>query len=60
MQLGVTMLEVGHVRAKSNSNILVKNVIDLFVSALAFYFVGFSFMKNAEGGFIGTGSYFFS
>jgi ammonium transporter, Amt family len=60
MQMGVTMLECGHVHSKSVSNILIKNVIDLFISALAFYLFGFSFMNNAQGGFLGTNVYFMS
>jgi Amt family ammonium transporter len=60
MQLGISMFECGQVNPQSTSNILVKNVSDLFISAIAFYFIGFSFMNRAQGGFIGSASYLLS
>lgn len=60
MQLGVTMLECGFLKSQSKSNILINNVLDLFVGAVAFYLVGFSFMNGSHGGFMGGGHFYFS
>jgi len=60
MQLGICMLECGFVTSNAASNILLKNIVDMFISAVAFYLVGYSFMNEAQGGFIGSGNYFFS
>jgi ammonia channel protein AmtB len=60
LQLGVTMLEVGQVSSRSTTNILINNIFDLVIGAIGFYFIGYGFMNNAAGGFIGDGSIFFS
>jgi len=59
MQLGFTMLECGIVREKNSSNILLKNLLDTCVGALAFYAIGYGFSVEADGGIIGT-KYFFA
>ena len=41
MQIGFTLLEVGSVSIKNTKNVLIKNVVDLCVSGLAFYALGF-------------------
>ena len=56
MQLGFALLENGMVRSKNSKNILIKNLFDTCIGALAFWLVGFgwAFGHTAEGGFIGT------
>ncbi|MBB3208696.1 Amt family ammonium transporter [Rhodopirellula rubra] len=44
MQAGFAMVEVGLNSAKNTVNILAKNVMDLSVGALLFFFVGFGIM----------------
>ena len=48
------MLESGSVREKNSSNILLKNVLDACVGAMAFYSLGYSFSVDLNGGIIGT------
>jgi len=61
MQAGFAMLEVGMNAAKNTINILFKNVMDLSVGVLLFFFVGFGLMypgADYEGkwfGFSGAG-----
>ena len=61
MQAGFAMLEVGMNAAKNTINILFKNVMDLSVGVLLFFFIGFGLMYpggDYEGkwfGFGGTG-----
>ncbi|QDT03009.1 Ammonium transporter NrgA [Rubripirellula lacrimiformis] len=65
MQAGFAMVEVGLNSAKNTVNILSKNVMDLAVGALLFFFVGFGLMypgsygevSNAYFSFGGTGIY---
>ena len=55
MQAGFTLLETGFTRAKNALNIVMKNVMDVSVGGLAFYFVGFGLMfGTTAGGWIGT------
>ena len=58
MQLGFIMLEVGTVGALNSRNIIFKNLIDAFVSALAFYVIGYTYAYGGSSGFIGSGNYF--
>lgn len=57
MQIGFAMFEVGSVRAKNTSNILLKSCIDIFTGVIAFYLCGFGMMNNLDGGIIGTGPF---
>jgi len=57
MQIGFTLLEVGSVSIKNTKNVLIKNVIDLCVSGLVFYCVGFALMHGPEGGFAGRSGF---
>lgn len=41
MKLGFALLEVGSVRNKNTSNILLKNVVDSVTGALIYYIIGF-------------------
>ncbi len=60
MQVGFTMLETGVVRKKNRNNILLKNLLDTCIGALAFYSMGFAFANQANGGIIGTNHFFAS
>ena len=60
MQAGFAMVESGFVRSKNTTNILMKNVLDCSVGAIAFFFVGWSFAYGASdssNGFIGLGNF---
>jgi len=59
LQAGFGLLEAGSVRAKNAKNIMIKNLLDAAVAALAYWAVGFAFAYG-EGGnpFIGL-SFFF-
>ena len=58
MQLGFVMLEVGTIRPKNGRNIIYKNLVDIFVCALTFYFVGYGHANNNDGGLWGSGGFF--
>ena len=42
MKLGFALLEVGSVRAKNTSNIMLKNIIDTVIGALMYFLIGFA------------------
>lgn len=50
MQAGFAMLEMGSVRAKHTKSILFKNICDLSVSALGWYFIGFGIAGEGASG----------
>lgn len=61
MQAGFAMLEAGTVQLKNTRNILLKNILDTVVSAVAFYATGYAFSfgyKSEEFGFSGYYQYF--
>ena len=62
MQLGFALVECGLVRNKNAKNILIKNLFDTCVGALAFWVLGFglAFGHEEKGGFIGTDSDMFA
>lgn len=43
MQAGFAMLELGSVRQKNAANILLKNLLDVSVSSIAWYALGYGF-----------------
>jgi ammonia channel protein AmtB len=51
--MGFLLLEVSVSRKKHSRNVLLKNLIDTFVSSLGFWIVGYHFSIGAEGGVIG-------
>lgn len=60
MQAGFAMLTAGSVRSKNTKNVLLKNVLDACVGAMAYYVFGFAFAygdDTAAPGFIGSGPY---
>ena len=58
MQLGFSFLEVGSIHPKNKANILIKNLLDTYIGALAFYALGFAFANEGGGGLIGGGQFF--
>ncbi|ASB50616.1 MULTISPECIES: ammonium transporter [Marinilabiliaceae] len=61
MQAGFGMVEAGFTRAKNVGNIIMKNLMDLSIGSLVFWFVGFSIMFGPSvGGFIGGFNFFFT
>ncbi len=60
MQAGFTLLEAGYTRAKNIANIAMKNIVDLFIGAIAFWAVGYSLMYgNSVSGFFGEITLFY-
>ena len=47
MQLGFCLLEVGAIHPKNNANILLKNLVDTFIGAIAYYSIGYSIANNS-------------
>ena len=56
--MGFSFLEVGSIHPKNKANILIKNLLDTYIGALAFYALGFAFANDAQGGLYGTGQFF--
>lgn len=58
MQAGFAMLTAGSVRSKNTKNVLLKNVLDACVGALAYWVFGWAFAYGENGNkFIGSGQY---
>ena len=59
MQAGFAMVECGFTRSKNAGNIVMKNMMDFCVGAVAYFAVGFAFMYGAQAsGLIGTDGFF--
>ncbi|XP_077977459.1 putative ammonium transporter 1 [Glandiceps talaboti] len=58
MQCGFAFLEAGSVRSKNTTNILIKNLLDVSIGAIAYYAVGYAFSFGSGNFFIGY-EYFF-
>ena len=55
MQAGFAMVEGGFCRAKNNTNLMMKNLMDMAVGSIAYFAIGFGLMYGASaGGLIGT------
>ena len=50
MQLGFSFLEVGSINPKNRTNILIENLLDTYIGALAFYAIGFAISNDAQVG----------
>ncbi|CAN8068499.1 unnamed protein product [Agarophyton chilense] len=61
MQAGFAMLTAGSVRSKNTKNVLLKNVLDACVGAIAYYLFGYAFAYGETeiraNDFIGSGNY---
>jgi Amt family ammonium transporter len=58
MQAGFAMVETGFTRAKNAANIMMKNLMDFSLGALAFWAIGFGLMFGASNGFTGWSNFF--
>ena len=62
MQAGFSLVEAGIIRAKSVANVMMKNLMDLCLGALAFFAVGFAIAFGGDmsgiGKFIGGSGWF--
>lgn len=59
MQAGFAMVELGLTRAKNAGNIIMKNLMDFSVGAIAYWAVGWALMYGASiGGFVGGSDFF--
>ncbi len=55
MQAGFTALESGVTRSKNSINVAMKNLVDLILSVLVFWLIGYGLMfGSSAGGFMGT------
>ena len=58
MQAGFGLVEAGMVRAKNAGNLLMKNLMDFSLAALAFFSVGYAIMWGQGNSFIGMEGWF--
>src|SRR6056300_1331208 len=59
MQAGFTLVESGMTRSKNVVNIAMKNILDIAVGSLVFWFVGYSLMYGSTNGWIGWSGFMF-
>lgn len=58
MQAGFAMLEMGSVRSKNAMNILIKNLLDIAITTIIWFFCGYGFaMGNSWHSLIGTSEF---
>lgn len=57
MQLGFAMVEAGFTQAKNAVNIIMKNLMDFSLGAIAFFLVGFGLMFGHTNGWFGTSNF---
>uniref|UniRef100_A0A7S1D705 Ammonium transporter n=1 Tax=Cyclophora tenuis TaxID=216820 RepID=A0A7S1D705_CYCTE len=58
LQAGFGLYEVGSVREKNAQNIMLKNMMDVCVSAIAYWSVGYAFAWGDGNSYIGTQNFF--
>ncbi|XP_034252302.1 putative ammonium transporter 1 [Thrips palmi] len=54
MQAGFTCLEAGSIRSKNVTNIVLKNVLDMFISGILYWLVGFALAFGSGSGPLGA------
>lgn len=52
-QIGYMMVEMGTIKTVNNTDLFLKHVIVMAISALSFFFVGYGFSRQAMGGLLG-------
>lgn len=52
------MKEIGSIKMQNNNIVLIKTVLVISVSSLSFFFIGFGFSENADGGLFGDRLFF--
>ena len=60
MQCGFAFLEAGSVRSKNTVNILIKNMLDVFIGGVSYWALGWGLAYGAEGNPFSGGSQFFN
>ena len=60
MQAGFTLVESGFTRSKNAVNISMKNILDISVGTLSYWFIGYGLMYGASNGWIATSDIFFN
>lgn len=61
MQAGFAMVEAGFTRAKNAVNIIMKNLMDMSIGAMAYWAIGFGIMFGvSQTGWFGTTGFFLS
>ncbi|MBU2950533.1 ammonium transporter [Tamlana agarivorans] len=60
MQAGFTLVESGMTRAKNVVNIAMKNVLDIAVGSIVFWFMGYSLMYGSSNGWIGWSGFMYN
>lgn len=60
MQAGFAMVEAGLTSAKDVANIVMKNLMDFMIGAVAFFAVGFALMFGSGNGWFGHDNFFLS
>lgn len=61
MQAGFAMVEAGFTRAKNGVNIIMKNLMDMSMGAIAYWAIGFGLMFGvSKTGLFGTSGFFLS
>jgi Amt family ammonium transporter len=60
MQAGFALVETGLTRAKSATNIIMKNLMDFCIGSIVFWMIGWGFMYGADrfGGWLGFSEFF--
>ena len=58
MQAGFAMVETGFTRAKNAGNIIMKNLMDVSLGSVVFWFLGFGLMFKGTGALVGGFDFF--